>query len=263
MAAAHSLEAYLEKAEQDATKDFHLAFMAKSEFTEFFKKQDKGPQWDSKLAQLTNLRIERSPIFEALLLFGKWKTGKQYKDGVKSAEKFEEMEKTAYERNWVWLLSYCVETAAYIYKSFGHDSNLNTISKRICSYLVEKKDTLPAHTLLELTRTFNNIITTADKKDMETVYGLLVNFSGKKFTDDPFNFMRGFLFEALKIAHFSKHQDEENRLHELVIKTWIDEAEIKGKASKLVKFSLLKSALDYSVNVGNKEKIENLKKELY
>ena len=74
--------------------------------------------------------------------------------------------------------------------------------------------------------------------------------------------MRGFLFEAIKIAHFLKFQDRENRLHEQVIQTWVDEAEIKGKSSKLVKFSLLKSALDYSVKIGNKEKIESLKKEL-
>ena len=181
----HSLEAYLEKAEQDSTKDFHLAFMAKNEFTEFFKKQDRGPHWDSKLAQLINLSSERSPIFEALLLFGKWKTDEQYEDGMKSAEKFEEMEKLAYERNWVWLLSYCVETAAYIYKTFGHDSSLNAISKRICGYLMKKKDMLPAHTLLELSRIFNNIITTADKKDTETIYGLLVDFSSKKIYRRP------------------------------------------------------------------------------
>ena len=261
MSSQHSLQSYLEMAEQDNSKDFHLAFMAKTEFIDFFKREDKQQYWDDKLKQLKNLDPARSPLFEALLYFALWKTNKQYTDGMQSAQKFEETENIAFSRKWVWLLSHSIQTSAYIYKTFGHTDKIKSILERISVYVAEEND-LPAHTLIKLFEVFNENITVASEEEKESMYQLLIKLSGKKYSDDPYNFYRSFLFEAIKIAHFLKSDEKESALQEKVIQTWVDEANQKGKASNIVKHALLKDALDYSVKVGKKEKIDFLKKEL-
>jgi hypothetical protein len=251
----------LEVAEQNSLEDHHLAFMCKSEFTDFFKKQLRGKHWDYRLNCLRDLDLARSPLFEALMLFGSWQTNKCYPDGIKSAKKFEEMEKIALDRKWYWTLPYCIETATYIYKTFAHRSELASISERICKYLDENKEALPPRAILHLVSIFNSIIVNACREDIDKVFKLLVDFSHKKLTADLFNFMRDFLFKAIEISHFLKIDSQELKLHNEVIETWIEEANFKG-SSKIVRYSLLKQALDYSAKIGIKEKIEILKKEI-
>ena len=262
MTQKHFLVSKLEIAEQDPTKDYHLSMVAEHEFTNFFEKGHEEARLKERLATLKDLDLSRSPLFEAIFFFGEWKIEKDYKKGLKSAEKFEEMEKMSYARNWTSLLVYCLETTTHIFKSLGYKAQLKLISKRMCSYLREKKEVLPTHTILELARFFNSIIMNAEESDIDEIYKLLIDFSERRLSDDPFHFQRGFLFEAIKIARFLKAEADEKKLGERVIETWIKEAEFKGRASKLVKFSLLQSALDYSVSIGDKEKVEQLKKEL-
>ncbi|MCS7115395.1 MAG: DUF4209 domain-containing protein [Nitrososphaerota archaeon] len=70
--------------------------------------------------------------------------------------------------------------------------------------------------------------------------------------------------EAIKIAKFLKLKDDEKQLHEKLLQSWINEAQEKGKASKLVKYFILQQALDYSVKIGYgyREMTQQLKKEL-
>lgn len=233
-----------------------------SSYTGFFQNENNRDYWKERLATLETVDPKRSPLFEAIRLFANWKIQNDYKKGLASAEKFEEMAKASYERNWFWLLVYCLETIVYIYKVLGYNDQLKSISKTISNYLEEKKDVFPTHTVLELARLFNIILVNSDRNDIKNIYKVLNDFSDKKVSEAPFHFQRLFLFEAIPIARFLKREDDLKKLQEKVVQKWIDEAEFKGKASNLIKFSLLQSALDYSVVIGNKEKTEWLKKEL-
>lgn len=262
MAQKHFLVSYLERAEQDSTKDFSLVMAAKHTFTEFFRDENNKALWKQRLELHKNLDLKLCPLFEAVWLFGQWKIKREYRYGIESAAKFEEMGKIAYEKNWVWALVYCIETASYIYKVLKHTEKLKLISKRIASYLREKKEIFPTHTILELAHLFNSIITSAEPNDINEIYKMLIDFLERKLRDDYFNFQRRFLFEAIAIARFMKLDKDIKKLQEKAIQSWIDEAEFKGKASNLIKVALLQKALDYSVSVGNKEKIQQLKKDL-
>jgi len=258
----HSLLSYLEEAEKDPTKDYLLSMTSQSFYTVFFQNEKDREYLKERLATLETVELKRSPLFEAIHLFGNWKTQNDYKKGLESAEKFDEMAKASYERNWFRLLVYCLETMVYIYKVLGYNDQLKLISKRINSHLEQKKDAFPTHTVLELARLFNTILANSERSDIEKIYSVLIDSSEKKLSDDPFHFQRSFLFEAIEIARFLKLSDDLKKLQENVLQTWIDEAESKGKASNLVKFAILQSALDYSVIIGNKEKTELIKKEL-
>ncbi|MEM3697606.1 MAG: hypothetical protein QXQ94_08940 [Candidatus Bathyarchaeia archaeon] len=231
-------------------------------YLEFFKNQNNGARWKERLDTLKDLDLTLSPIFEAVWLFGKWKIEKNYELAIKSAKKFEEMERIAYEKNWFWILTCCLETAVYIYKMLGYEERLKLVSKRIVGYLKEKKETFPLHTILEVSRLFNDVINVAEREDIEYVYVTLIEFSERMSEDKNFNFQRGFLFEAIKIAKFLKLKDDEKQLHEKLIQSWINEAHEKGRTSKLVKHFILQKALDYSVKIGDKERTQQLKKEL-
>jgi hypothetical protein len=172
------------------------------------------------------------------------------------------MERLAYEKDWVWILTYCLETVAYIYHVLGYRNELKLLCKSISKYLYEKKEMFPAHTILELAHLFNSIIINADREDVDYVYKILIEFSERKIGKDPFHFQRSFLYEAIGIARFLKIEADVKKLQNRVIQSWIEEADFKGKASKLVKVALLERALDYCASVGNKEQIQQLKKAL-
>jgi len=262
LSSKHFLLSYLEEAEKDSTKDYLLSMTSQSSYTGFFQNENNREYLKERLATLETVELKRSPLFEAMHLFGNWKIQKDYKKGLESAQKFDEMAKASYERNWFWLLVYCLETMVHIYKVLGYNDQLELISRRINNHLEQKKDAFPTHTVLELARLFNTILANSERSDIEKIYKVLIDFSEKKLRDDPFHFQRSFMFEAIEIARFLKLDDDLKKLQEKILQTWIDEAELKGKASNLVKFAILQSALDYSVNIGNKEKTELIKKVL-
>lgn len=231
-------------------------------YLEFFKNQNNEARWKERLDTLKDLDLTLSPIFEAVWLFGKWKIEKNYELAIKSAKKFEEMERIAYEKNWFWILTCCLETTVYIYKMLGYEEQLKLASKRIVSYLKEKKETFPLHTILEVSRLFNNVINVAKREDVKYVYVMLIEFSERMSEDKNFIFQRDFLCEAIKIAKLLKLKDEEKQLNKKLIQSWVNEAQEKGKTSKLVKYFILQRALDFSVRIGDKERIQQLKKEL-
>ena len=257
----HLLISYLDELERDPTKDFLLVMPAKYEYIEFFKKQNNEARWKERLESLKGLDLTLSPLFEAIWFFGEWKIEKNYEKGIKSAQKFEETEKIAYEKNWFCILAFCLETTIYIYRTLGYTEQLKLVSKRIIAYLKERKETLPARIAFELTRLFNGIMNIVEKDDLAYVYEVLIEFSERMQESGNFNFQRSFLFEAIKIADFLK-KAEEKQLNEKVIQSWINEAQEKGKTSNLIKYYILQQALDYSVRIGNKEKTQQLKKEL-
>jgi len=262
MSQKHFLLLYLEEAERDSTKDFSLSMVSKHQFTEFFRNTDNKEKWNERLDSLKKLNLKRSPLFEAIFLFGQWKIENDFKKAKESANKFQEIEDIALKNGWVWILAYCLESIAYIYKVLGYRKELNLHCRRIALYLSEKKDIFPAHTLLELARLFNEMITNADEMDAKVVMEILVELSEKKYGADPFNFQRSFLFEAIKSAKFLKIDDLVKELQDKAIANWIDEANFKGATSKLIKVSILERALDYSAEVGSKKRITELKKML-
>ncbi|MCX7998594.1 MAG: DUF4209 domain-containing protein, partial [Leptospiraceae bacterium] len=262
LAQKHFLISYLDAMERDPTKDFLLVMYVKHMYLDFFKNQNNETKWKDRLDSLKDLDLTLSPIFEAVWLFGKWKIGKNYELGIKSAQKFEEMERIAYKKDWFWILTCSLETAIYIYKMLGYDEQLKLASKRITSYLKDKKETLPPRTILELSRLFNNIINVAEREDIEYVYTTLIEFSERMLENKNFIFQRNFLSEAIKIAKFLKLKDDKKQLHEKLLQSWINEAQEKGKVSKLVKYFILQQALDYSVKIGYREMTQQLKKEL-
>lgn len=262
MARNHFLISYLNELESDPTKDFLLVMHVKHMYLEFFKNQNNDARWKERLDTLKDLDLTLSPIFEAIWLFGKWKIEKNYELAIESAKKFEEMERIAYEKNWFWILTCCLETTVYIYKMLGYEERMKLVSKRIVGYLKEKKETFPLHTILELSRLFNDVINVAEMEDIKYVYVTLIEFSERMSENKNFNFQRGSLFEAIKTAKFLKLKDDEKQLHEKLIQSWINEAQEKGKTSKLAKYFILQKALDYSVKIGDKERTQQLKKEL-
>lgn len=262
MVEKHFLVSDLEKAEQDSTKDFYLSMSAKHTYTEFFKDENNEIHWKERLATIKDVDLKRSPLFEAIWFFGQWKIEKDYKIGTKSAEKFREMERLAYEKDWVWILTYCLETVVYIYRVLGYRNELKLLCKSISSYFHERKEMFPTHTILELARLFNSIIINADRADLDEVFKILIEFSERRIGKDPYHFQRSFLFEAIEIARFLKSEADVKELQDKVIQSWVEEADLKGKASNLVKVALLQQALDYCASVGNKEQIQQLKKEL-
>lgn len=84
---------------------------------------------------------------------------------------------------------------------------------------------------------------------------ILVELSEKKYGADPFMFQKHFLCEAIKSANFLKLADFVKELQERMIANYIEEAKVKGAKSKLIRAAILERALDYSVTVGNKEKV--------
>jgi len=233
---------------------------SKHQFTDFFRNIDNKEKWSERLDSLKKLDRKRSPLFEAIFLFGQWKIENDYKKAKESANKFQEMEDTALENGWVWILAYCLESIAYIYKVLGYRKKLNLFCRKIAIYLSERKDAFAAHTLLELARLFNQKIANADETDVKMVMEILVELSERKYSADPFHFQRSFLFEAIRSARFLRLDDFVNELQEKAIANWIDEADFKGAKSKLVKVSILERALDYSARVGSKERVTELKK---
>lgn len=77
-----------------------------------------------------------------------------------------------------------------------------------------------------------------------------------------FNSRRCFLSEVIEIAKFLKLDEDVEAFQENFIESLVEEAEERGKSSKIVKAALLQQALGYSARVGNKEKIQQLKKDL-
>jgi len=234
----HFLTSYLDELERDPTKDFLLVMPVKYEYIEFFKNQNNEAIWKERLESLKGLDLTLSPLFEAIWFFGEWKIEKNYEKGIKSAQKFEEMEKIAYEKKWFYILTFCLETTIYIYRMLGYTGQLKLVSKRIIAYLKGRNETLPARIAFELTSLFNGIMNIADKDDIAYVYEVLIEFSERMQESGNFNFQRSFLFEAIKIANFLK-KAEEKQLNEKVIQSWINEAREKGKTSNLVKYFIL------------------------
>ena len=254
----HSLLSYLQKAEEDENEDHHLAFYAKP-ITEFFKDEGNKKLWKQRLASLEDLDLKISPLFEAIWLFGQWRIEKDYKKGLESAQKFEEMERIAYEKNWNWVLTYSFETAIYIYKALNYREKIGLLCKEIVGYIKEKKETFPTHTVFELARLFNSVIINAKSSAITGLYKILIEFSERDLSR---HFQRSFLAEAIEIAKFLKLDEDVKAFQEKTILSLIEEAEDKGKKSKLVKAAFLQQALEYSAQVGNKQRIQQLKKEL-
>jgi hypothetical protein len=255
----HFLVTALEQAETDSAKDYHLSMMSDSYYTSFFKKEENKNSWQARLNTMKTVDLQRSPLFEAISLFGESKIEKNYKKGISSAEKFEQMEKLSIEKNWLWLFVYSIETAAYIYKTYNQVDRLRLISSRVATYLQTKKEIVPIITVLRLVQLFKNLLLCSEKTDIQKVCEIAVDFSERTVSNDPFNFQRSFLLEALEFARFMKNDADVGKFQNRIIEKWVEEANLKGKGSNLVKFSLLQSALDFSTRFGNKEKTEEIK----
>jgi len=262
MSQKHFLLSYLEEAERDSTKDYSLSWTSRHQFTEFFKNTDNQEKWNERLDSLKNLDLKRSPLFEAIFLFGQWKIRNDYQKAKESANKFQEMENIALKNGWVWILVYSLECIAYIYKVLSYRKKFKILCRKLTIYISERKTDFRAHTLLELARLFTENIVNADTTDVKIVMDLLVELSEKKYGADHFIFQRHFLCEAIKSANFLKLADFVKELQERTIANHIEEAKVKGSKSKLLRAAILERALDYSVTVGNKERVIELKKKL-
>lgn len=139
MSQKHFLLSYLEKAESDSTKDYSLSLTSRHQFTEFFKNTDNQEKWNERLDLLKNLDLKRSPLFEAIFLFGQWKIRNDYQKAKESANKFQEMENIALKNGWVWILVYSLECIAYIYKVLGYRKKLDLLCKKLQSTCLREK----------------------------------------------------------------------------------------------------------------------------
>lgn len=259
MSEKHFLIQALEDAEADSTKDFHLTMMADSHYLSFFKREENKDLWQGRLDTLKTIDLQRSPFFEAIRLFGESKIEKNFKKGVGSAEKFEQMEKLSLEKNWLSTFVCSLENAIYIYKTYNQLKELKEISGRIVRYLDSKKDSVPTITVSRLIELYKNLLLCSEKANTQKVIETALDFSERKLGEDPHHFQRSFLFDAVDLARFLKSDADIEKFQNRILEKWIEEANLKGKGSNLIKFAILESALDCSVRFGNKEKTEEIK----
>jgi Domain of unknown function (DUF4209) len=259
MSEKHFLSQALEDAEADPTKDFHLSMMAESYYISFFKREDNKDQWPSRIESLKTLDLQKSPLFEAINFYGESRIEKNFKKGVASAEKFEQMEKLSLKKNWYWTLVYSLENAVHIYKTYNQTENLKAISLIIIDYLNDKKDSMPTITVIRLVELYKTLLLCSEKTNIQKIIETALDFSERKLGEDPYHFQRSFLFDAIDLARFLKNEADVEKFQNRIIEKWIEEANLKGKGSNLIKFAVLESALDCSIRFGNKDKTEEIK----
>ena len=146
----------LKKADEEPNADYHLGFTMRAEMN-FFRKHENADNWKSRLDYLDQIDKSLSPIFEAVYFFGKWKKENDFEFALKSLEKFREMEGLAYEKNWQWVLSFCITEQVNLCFELKRDEDLKAMAVRIVDYLAKGKECFRPHTFLELTRQFTRL----------------------------------------------------------------------------------------------------------
>jgi hypothetical protein len=253
----HYLLGYLRRANETPNKDYHLRFGMEGEI-KFFRDEQMADKWAARLEYFEKIDVSISPIFEAVYLFGKWKTEKDFQYALKSISKFYEMELIAYEKKWFDVLIFCIKEQISLCFKLSKDEDLKRIPERIVKYLDERREIFQTHILVRLIEQFTRLLEKTTKEEIEKVYDLVMDYV-EDVTKYPFN--EQLLNEAINIKRFQKDDDAVRALHRRILDLKLTEAEEKGKSSKLTRYILLERALDYCVKyVTDKELIASIKK---
>lgn len=250
----------LKKANEEPNADYHLSFTMRGEMN-FFRDQKWADNWRARLNYFDQIDKSLSPIFEAVYFFGKWKKENNFEFALKSLEKFREMEGLAYEKNWFWVLSFCITEQVNLCFELKRDEDLKAIAQRIVYYLAKGKECFQPHTFMELTRQFTRLLEKTENALIEKAYSLIAEYLESVSLSSDFK--EGFLNEGIKIKKAQKEHEEVNELHRKVLDLKLKGAEGKGKQSKLHLHHFLEEALTYCVTyVHDKQLATELKKRL-
>jgi hypothetical protein len=184
----------LKKANEEPNADYHLGFTMRGEMN-FFRDQKNADNWKARLDYFNQIDKTLSPIFEAVYFFGKWKKENSFEFAMKSLEKFREMEGMAHEKNWYWVLSFCITEQVNLCFELKRDEDLKAIALRIVDYLAKGKDCFRPHTFMELTRQSTRLLEIVENDFTEKVYCLVMDYLQTAPLDS--SFQEGFLNEAL------------------------------------------------------------------
>ena len=260
MSRKNYLEAYVEKAESKPNYDHHLAFGMKAEM-DFFNDDKLSEQWANRLEYFEEIDVSQNALIEAVYYYGKWKMEKEYRFVERSLEKFLEMEMISLEKKWNWVLEECVTEQISLFFKLSKKTDLILIGSRIVDYLKTDRDTFPTHTIMKLTTQFIRLLEFMTKDKTDEIYNIILVFANDNGLN--YSFREGFFDACVKIK---KHYDNEaslDELHKAVLNLKIQEAETKGKHSKMLLSSLLEGALDYCIKYVNDKGItETLKKRI-
>jgi hypothetical protein len=250
----------LKKANEELNADFHLSFTMRGEMN-FFRDQKFADNWSARIDYFDQIDKSLSPIFEAVYFFGKWKLEKNFEFALKSLGKFEEMEEIAYEKNWLWFLSFCMTEQVNLCFELGRDENLKDIAQRIVDYLTKGKEIFQPHTFMELTRQFTRLLEKIENELIEKVYRLVMDYLQTASLNS--SFQEGLLNEARVIKKAQRNQEAVKELHRKILDLKLKIAEEKGKESKLLLHGFLEDALTYCVTYVHDKKLAiELKKRL-
>ena len=250
----------LKKANEEPNADFHLSFTMHGEMN-FFRDQQNADNWKARLDYFDQIGKSLSPVFEAVYFYGKWKKDKDFQFVQQSISKFEEMEVSANEKKWFWVLSFCLTEQISICFEIGNNEKLKAVAQRIADYLAKGKECFRPHTFLELTRQFARLLEKVENGLTEKVYCLIMDYLQTAPLDS--SFQETFLNEGLAIKKAQKNQEAVKELHRKILDLKLKNADEKGKGSKLLLHGLLEDALTYCVKyVNDKPLATELKKRL-
>ena len=256
----HSFLVALKKANEEPNADYHLSFTMRGEMN-LFRDQKYADNWKALLDYFEQINKSRSPIFEAVYFYGKWKKDKDFQFVQQSISKFEEMEVSANEKKWFWVLSFCLSEQISICFEIGNNEKLKAVAQRIADYLAKGKECFHPHTFLELTRQFTRLLEKVENGLTEKVYCLIMDYLQTAPIDS--SFQESFLNEGLAIEKAHKNQEAVKELHRKILDLKLKNADEKGKGSKLLLHGLLEDALTYCVKyVHDKPLATELKKRL-
>ena len=247
---SHYILDYLRKASEGG--DHHLAFGMKGEMN-FFNNEDLKEYWEKRLTYFEEIDITSSPIIEAVYNYGKWKKDRDYKFAISSLLKFQEMEDISYNKNWYWVFSFCIEEQINLAFKLSKKDELEKIAERIRNYLINNKETFPTHTFMENTVQYIRSLDYIDMIKTNDVYNIILEFFNN--TELNYSFREGFLNACIDIKKHQKNEKEVNKLHSKMLNLKLEEAENKGKTSKLILSALLEQALDYCMKFVIEKKI--------
>jgi len=250
----------LKKANEELNADYHLSFTMRGEMN-FFRDQKNADNWGARLDYFDQIGKSLSPIFGAVYFYGKWKKDKDFQFILQSTSKFEEMEISANERKWFWVLAFCITEQINLCFEIENNEKIKAVAQRIADYLTKGKECFRPHTFLELTRQFTRLLEKVENELIEKVYCLIMDYLQTAPLDS--SFQEGLLNEGLAIKKAQKNQEAIKELHRKILDLKLKIADEKGKESKLLLHGFLEDALTYCVTyVHDKPLATELKKRL-